>query len=66
MKKSWSILVIARKVYENVFTDLDVWRDRVRRLTTDPLVMCSSPATDILVYVMHCWLISLNKLNLIT
>ena len=27
-------------------------RDRVRRLATDPVVMCSSPATDI--YVEYC------------
>ena len=37
--------------------------DRVRRLATDPVVMRSSPATDI--YVAHCWLISLYKLNLL-
>ena len=37
--------------------------DRVRRFATDPVVMRSSPATDIL-YVVHCWLISPNKLNL--
>ena len=42
---------------------LPVWRDRVRRLATDPVVMPSRPATDI--YVVHCWLISPNKLNLL-
>ena len=40
---------------------LRVWHDRVRRLTTDLVVMRSIPATDI--YVVHYWLIKLNKLN---
>ena len=43
---------------------LPVWRDRVRRLATDPVVMRSSPATDI--YVMHCWLIDPNRLHLLS
>ena len=42
---------------------IPVWRDRVRRLATDRVVMRSSPATDI--YVVHYWLISPNKLNLL-
>ena len=40
---------------------LRVWHDRVRCLTTDLVVMRSSPATDI--YVVHCWVINPNKLN---
>ena len=40
----------------NVYTRLPVRRDRIRRLATDPVVMSSSPATDI--YVVHCWLIT--------
>ena len=34
-----------------------------KALSTDPVVMRSSPATDI--YVVHCWLINPNKLNLL-
>ena len=40
---------------------LPVWHDRVRRLTTDLVVMRSSPVTHI--YVVYCWLINPNKLN---
>ena len=39
-----------------------MWRDRVRRLATDPVVMRSRPATNI--YVKHCLLINTNNLNL--
>ena len=41
-----------------------VWHDRIRRSATDPVVMRSSPATDI--YVVHCWLINPTKLNLLS
>ena len=40
------------------------WMDRVRRLASDPVVMRSSPATDI--YVVHCWLINPGKFNLLS
>ena len=41
-----------------------VWRDRlIMLLATNPVVVGSSPATD--KYVMHCWLISPNKLNVL-
>ena len=43
---------------------LPVWRDKIRCSTTDPVVMRSSPATDI--YVVHCCLINANKLNLLS
>ena len=43
---------------------LPVWQDRIRHLATDPVVMRSSPAMDI--YVVHCWLINPNKLNLLS
>ena len=48
---------------ELIFSCLPVWRDKIRHLATDPVVMRTSPATDI--YVVHCWLINPNKLNLI-
>ena len=41
-----------------------VWCNRIRRLATDQVVMRLSPATNI--YVMHCWLISPNKVNLLS
>ena len=41
-----------------------MWHDRIRRSATDPVVMRSSPAKDI--YVVHCWLINPNKLNLLS
>ena len=44
------------------FGFLHVWPNRLKHLTTDPAVICSSPATDM--YIMYCWLISPNKLNL--
>ena len=44
--------------------NISVWRDRVRRLASDPMVMRSSPATD--VYVVHWWLSSLNKLDILS
>ena len=37
---------------------LPVWRDMVRRLATNPVVIRSSPATDI--FAVYCWLISPN------
>ena len=40
-----------------------MWRDKVRRSDTDPVVMRSNPVTGHL-YVVHCWLINPNKLNL--
>ena len=50
---------------------LPVWHDgvvatidRIRCLATDPVVMRLSPATDL--YVVHCWLINQNKLNLLS
>ena len=36
----------------------------VRRLDTDPVIMRSSPTTDI--YILHCWLINPNKFNLLS
>ena len=45
-------------------SSLPVWRDRIRRLATDPVVMRSSPTTNR--YVVHCWLITPNKLNLLS
>ena len=45
---------------------IPVWRDRIRRLAPTPVVMRLSPATDIIIYVVHCWLINPNKLNLLS
>ena len=45
-------------------SSLPVWRDRIRRLATDPVVMRSSLTTNR--YVVHCWLITPNKLNLLS
>ena len=47
-----------------MITCTTVWRDRIRRLATDPVVMCSSLLTDR--YVVNCWLINPNKFNLIS
>ena len=58
---------IIKRVMQTVYVTLiclSVWRGRVRRLATDPVVMRSSPSTDI--YVVHCWLISPYKLNLLS
>ena len=46
-----------------ILTCLGVWLDRIRRVSTNPVVMRSSPATEI--HVMHCWSISPNQLNLL-
>ena len=43
---------------------LPVWHDRIKRLATDPVVMRSRTATDI--YVVRCWLINPNKLDLLS
>ena len=43
---------------------IPVWRERIGCLATDLVVKHSSPATDI--YVVHCWLINTNKLNLLS
>ena len=57
-KKMLCYLIIDKK------KRLPVWRDRIRRLATDPVVMRSSPDTDIIIRVVHCRLINPNKLNL--
>ena len=57
-------MVIKYKECHKQWLCLPVWRDSMRRLTTDPVVMRLSPATDI--YVVHCWLINPNKLNLLS
>ena len=60
---TYKILEIRQKYSVNN-TYLPVLRNRIRRLATDQVVMRSSPAMDI--YVVHCWLINLNKLNLLS
>ena len=47
--------------------DLLVWRDWVRRLGTDPVVIRSSRATGpIRCATVDCWLTNPNKLNLLS
>ena len=43
IKETKTILIKANEIQ----TKVPVWRDRIRRLATDPAVMRSSPATDI-------------------
>ena len=47
-----------------MFNNNSVWRDRVRRLANDPVVMRSRPATGH--NVVHCLLINPIKLNLLS
>ena len=46
-------------IYLSICVNLLVWRNRVRRLATEPVVMSSSPATDI--YIAHAWLVNQPK-----
>ena len=43
---------------------LPVWRDRIKRVATDPWSCVRALPQDI--YVVHCWLINPNKLNLLS
>ena len=52
------------KIWGQMDKNNGIWHDRVRRLATDPVVMRSSPATDI--YDVYCWLSSPNKVNLLS